>query len=37
MIKLATPVSHLFENKEYEEVIVKNSDVLLLIIRCFYL
>ena len=28
MIKLATPVSHLFENKEYEGVIVKNSDVL---------
>ena len=28
MIKLATPVSHLFENKEYEETIVKESDVL---------
>ena len=28
MIKLATPVSHLFENKDYEKIIVKNSDVL---------
>ena len=28
MIKLATPVSHLFENKSYEKIIVQNSDVL---------
>jgi len=28
MIRLATPVSHLFENQEYEKIIVKNSDVL---------
>jgi uncharacterized protein (UPF0276 family) len=28
MIRLATPVSHLFENKEYEKIIVGNSDVL---------
>ena len=28
MIKLATPVSHLFENKDYEKIIVDNSDGL---------
>ena len=28
MVKLATPVSHLFENKNYESVILKNSDLL---------
>ncbi len=28
MIKLATPISHLFENEEYQKVIVENSDVL---------
>ena len=28
MIRLATPISHLFENKGYEKIIVKNSDVL---------
>ena len=28
MIKLATPVSHLFENVSYESVILKNSDLL---------
>ena len=28
MIRLATPVSHLFENKDYEKTIVENSDVL---------
>jgi|SaaInlStandDraft_5_1057022.scaffolds.fasta_scaffold08747_2 uncharacterized protein (UPF0276 family) len=28
MIKIATPISHLFENKEYQRVIVNNSDVL---------
>ena len=28
MIKLATPVSHLFENKEYEKSIVEYSDLL---------
>ena len=28
MIRLATPVSHLFKNKDYEKIIVKNSDVL---------
>jgi uncharacterized protein (UPF0276 family) len=28
MIKLATPVSHLFENTSYEDVILKNSDLL---------
>jgi uncharacterized protein (UPF0276 family) len=28
MIKLATPVSHLFENANYENVILKNSDLL---------
>ena len=28
MIKLATPVSHLFENKDYEKIIVESSDVL---------
>ena len=28
MIRLATPVSHLFENNAYEKIIVENSDVL---------
>ena len=28
MIKLATPVSHLFENASYESAILKNSDLL---------
>jgi len=28
MIKLATPVSHLFKNKDYEKIIVESSDVL---------
>ena len=26
MIKLATPISHLFENSDYQNIIVKNSD-----------
>ena len=28
MIRLATPVSHLFKNKDYEKIIVESSDVL---------
>jgi uncharacterized protein (UPF0276 family) len=28
MIRLATPISHLFENKDYEKIIVESSDVL---------
>jgi uncharacterized protein (UPF0276 family) len=28
MIKLATPISHLFENKDYQNIIIDNSDVL---------
>ena len=28
MIKLATPISHLFENKKYEKIILRSSDVL---------
>jgi uncharacterized protein (UPF0276 family) len=28
MIKLATPISHLFENRECQNIIVENSDVL---------
>lgn len=28
MIRLATPVSHLFENKDYEKIIVESSDLL---------
>lgn len=28
MVKIATPISHLFENKEYAELIVRHSDCL---------
>ena len=28
MIKLATPISHLFENKDYSKIIIDNSDCL---------